>query len=116
MYLPLWIGKKMADYKESSILGTQWQRCKTVIINNPLIGPKNIQFHEERVVILEGTPLRQGLDGCHKTFSSNGYFPLLDPSTNIPTGATMTHTELYTALYSLYMQTALERDASIQQA
>jgi len=30
-----------------------------------------------------------------------------------PTGASMSHTDLYIALYSLYMQTATERDSKV---
>lgn len=38
---------------------------------------------------------------------------MLNPETGEPTGATVTHGELYAILYSLYMQTALERDVAI---
>jgi hypothetical protein len=103
----------MPDYKQSDLTGTQWQRCKAVIINNPLVGAKAVMFQEERVISLSGQNLRQPLDGCSKKFSADGTFPLLDPSTNLPTGASMTHTELYVALYSLYMQTAMERDSNV---
>ena len=101
----------MADYKESGLTGTQWQRCKTVVINNPLVGNKSVYFDEERVISLDGQDLRQPIGGCSKAFDAAGSFPLLDPSNNMPLGQSMTHTELYVALYSLYMQTALERDA-----
>jgi hypothetical protein len=100
----------MPDYKQSDLTGTQWQRCKAVVINNPLVGPKDVLFQEERVISLGGQNLRQPLDGCSKKFSTDGIFPLLDPTTNLPTGVSMTHTDLYVALYSLYMQTAMERD------
>jgi len=103
----------MPDYKESSLSGVQWQRCKTVTIDNPLVGGKSVVFHEERVISLDGQNLRQPIGACSKAFSSDGEFPILDPSTNLPTGQTMTHAELYSVLYSLYMQTALERDAAL---
>lgn len=102
----------MADYMESGLVGTQWQRCKTVVVNNPLAGEKSILFHEERVISLGEQSLKQPLDGCSKAFSADGTFPLLNPTTNEPTGQTMSHSDLYVALYSLYMQTALERDAA----
>jgi hypothetical protein len=102
----------MADYKEAGLTGTQWQRCKTVVINNPLVGKKGVTFEEERVIALDGQSLRQPVGGCSKPFGVDGSFPLLDPNDNMPLGQSMTHTELYVALYSLYMQTALERDAA----
>jgi hypothetical protein len=100
----------MPDYKQSALTGTAWQRCKTVVINNPLEGAKGVFFQEERVISLDGQNLKQPVDGCGKNFAADGSFPLLDPNTNVPLGVTMSHTELYVALYSLYMQTAAERD------
>ena len=102
----------MPDYKEAALSGTEWQRCKTVIINNPLVGLKSIFFQEERVISIGGQDFKQPLDGCSKNFSTEGVFTLIDPITNLPTGQNMTHNELYVALYSLYMQTALERDTA----
>lgn len=104
----------MADYKESGLTGTQWQRCKMVTINNPLVGPKTVFFDEERVISLGDQNLKQPVAGCSKNFAANGSFSLLDPNTNLPTGNTMSHTDLYNALYSLYMQTAWERDTASQ--
>jgi hypothetical protein len=103
----------MPDYKQSALTGTAWQRCKTVVINNPLVGPKGVYFEEERVISLDGQDLRQPVGGCSKTFDAGGSFPLLDPGTNLPVGVSMSHAELYVALYSLYMQTATERDAAL---
>lgn len=103
----------MTDYKQSTLEGTQWQRCKNVIINNPLVGQKSAFFQEERVISINGQNLKQPLDGCSKNFSVEGTFPLINPSTNLPTGQNMTHTELYIALYSLYIQTATDRDAML---
>ncbi len=40
-------------------------------------------------------------------------FPLLDPSTGNPVGATISHGEVYAVLWSLYMALAAERDAAI---
>lgn len=102
----------MADYKQADLTGIEWQRCKTVTINNPLDGAKSVSFQEERIISLGGQNLKQPVDGCSKNFAADGSFPLLDPSTNLPLGASMSHTELYVALYSLYMQTAAERDGS----
>jgi hypothetical protein len=37
---------------------------------------------------------------------------MLNPETGEATGATVTHAELYAILFSLYMQTAVERDGA----
>lgn len=102
----------MPDYKESVLNGTEWQRCNVVVVTNPLGGNPKISFDEERVVSVGGRIIKEGVGGCQKAFNPNGSFPLLDTATNLPTGATMSHTDLYVALYSLYMQTAAERDAA----
>lgn len=105
----------MPNYNESQVAGTAWQRCHTVTIRNPLAGTPVIEFAEERVITLEGDDIHQWVEGCSKQFSPTGVFLLLDPMTNAATGATMTHTQLYLALYSLYMQTAAERDTPPQE-
>lgn len=102
----------MPDYKQTTLTGTEWQRCHTVTIDNPLDGAPAIFFGEESVASVGSRIIKQNVPGCRKPFSAAESFPLLDPSTNEPTGQTMTHGELYVALYSLYMQTAIERDAA----
>jgi len=103
----------MPDYKESTVAGTSYQRCHTVRLNNPYQEQPFIEFLEEKVINLDGQVLRQGVAGlCEKHFNPTDSFHLLDPTTNLPTGTSMTHAEFYAVLYSLYMQTALERDAA----
>ena len=102
----------MPDYKESTVSGTSWQRCHTVTVHNQLSQTPRIEFQEEKVINIDGTSIPQWVGGCTKDFSAAESFPILDPATNVPTGQTLTHGELYVALYSLYMQTAAERDAA----
>lgn len=105
----------MSDYKESLVSGTVWQRCHTVRVNNTYQEQPFIEFLEEKIVVLDGnTYIRQGVQGlCEKHFSPTDIFPIIDPTTNTLTGQTMTHAEFYTVLYSLYMQTAMERDSQL---
>lgn len=102
----------MPNYHESTVTGTSWQRCHTVTIRNPLDGAKKIEFAEERVIALDGEDMRTWVVGCERLFVPGEQFKILNPETNQPTGQVMTHAQLYQALYSLYMQTALERDAA----
>jgi hypothetical protein len=102
----------MPNYNQTNIQGTQWQRCHTVKILNPLENPKQIFFEEEIVVSVGEKHFHEWTVGCSKQFESGGSFPLLNPETGVPSGQSMTHQQLYEAIYSLYMQTAGERDAS----
>jgi hypothetical protein len=102
----------MPNYKQTTIDGTSWQRAHSVTVTNPLNGTPRIEFGEERVIVLAGEMINQWAAGCSKDFSPTGDFPLLNPETNAPLGASMTHTDLYVALYSLYMQTVAERDVA----
>jgi hypothetical protein len=101
----------MPNYRESTVNGSTWQRCCAVTVRNPWGGAPGIEFHEERIIAVDGEDIHQGVAGCEKPFNPVATFPLLDPATNLPTGASMTHAEFYAVLYSLYMQTASERDA-----
>ena len=103
----------MPDYKETPISGRTWRRAKAVRIDNPYLETPKILFEEEDVVeigsTLIKTPYMQLDDPTSPTagvlggeFKANGSFPLIDPTTNLPLGVTMTHQELYVAFYSLY--------------
>jgi hypothetical protein len=100
----------MPNYKESDVSGVAWQRCHTVTIQNQLQSPKAVEFQEEQVIDISGKIYREWVKGCSKDYDATASFPILNPQTNAETGITMTHQELYVALYSLYMQTAAERD------
>ena len=113
------------NYKETTVNGSSWVRCRAVTINNPLPGntlsdmpqPDGatgpvVYFQEEKVVSLDGSNIHMDAGSCHKPFDPAATIPLLDPTTGEPTGTTVTHAELYAILFSLYMQTALERDAA----
>lgn len=100
----------MANYNETDVTGTEWQRCYGVSIANPLEGPKFVQFAEERVFNLTTGQVSQCVAGCQVQYEPAAQFDVLDPSTGQPTGQKMTHAELYKILYSLYMDTASKRD------
>jgi hypothetical protein len=110
------------DYKQSNETGTSWQRCTSLVVLNPLAGDTTllpgqpsiptIFFSEEKIINLGGEIVKRPTGGCQKVFNSTDVIPLLNPETNEPLGPTATHQDLYVLLYSLYMQTALERDAA----
>ena len=107
----------MSNYKQSNIVGTSWVRCRAVTINNPYPDPNSAEstpkawFQEQQVVQLpEDKVILNDIGHCLKVFNPETEITLLDPETGAPTGATVTHGYLYQILYSLYLQTALERD------
>lgn len=105
----------MPNYKESNISGVEWQRCHTVTIQNQLELSKKIDFQEEQVIDINGKIYHEWVAGCSAVFDPAARFDILDPQTNVATGQTMTHQDLYVALYSLYMQVAADRDNQANQ-
>lgn len=106
----------MPDYKESTIPCTSFVRAYAVSCLNPRNGSKMIQFQEETVLRLpDGTESFLRAGECSKILSADNAataFPLRDPGTGDPTGATMTYQDVYTVLMSLYYHVATERDAN----
>jgi hypothetical protein len=112
------------NYKETSLAGTSWVRCQAIVITNPLAGTEDndprtglpvgptAHFTEEKVVTMEGADLRIPAGSCSKPFNPTDTITLLDPATGEPTGEIVTHAALYGILFSLYMQTAVERDTT----
>lgn len=105
----------MPNYKESDVSGVAWQRCHTVTIQNALELQKSIDFQEEQVIDIGGKIYHEWVAGCSKQFDPEASFPILDVQSGADTGQTMSHAQLYQALYSLYMQTAKERDNQANQ-
>lgn len=107
------------NYKQTAVAGTSWIRCSAIHISNPLedsenanistLGPSAV-FTEQKVIAMEGTDITIPAGTCSKTFNPMETITIVNPETGQPTGNTITHAELYVILYSLYLQTAQERD------
>ncbi len=107
----------MADYKQSTVSGSSFQRACDVIIRNPLNGAKTISFTEEKVFTVGGETFTAAVPnlfgGLQREFTPENAattFPLRDINGD-PTGATATYTDVYLTLMSLYYALAAERDA-----
>jgi hypothetical protein len=101
-------------YKEAEITGSRWVRARTVTMVNPLEGEQVAHFQEEEVFTDgEGVLVTRDVSNCSITFDPEGVITLLNPETSEPLGATMTHQQFYVALYSLYIQAAAARDATM---
>ena len=106
------------NYKETTATGTSWVRCRAITVTNPFqeqvmdhtVSPPTAYFTEEKVVNLDGLKMLMPAGSCAKEFENTALIPILNPVTGVATGETATHAALYTLLFSLYMQTATERD------
>lgn len=112
----------MPNYKETTAAGTAWTRCNAITISNRIEGSKLFplepmpaaHFYEERVVSVEGAvSVCADIGRISKAFNPTDTITLLDPVTGEATGETATHGALYGILFSLYIQTAQERDAQL---
>jgi len=84
----------MADYKESTISGTTWQRSARVIISNPYQGTPSILFQEETATNIDGVVTTAPVTEVSCVFDA----------------ANPNHVELYTKLNALYIELATARD------
>jgi len=105
----------VANYNETVGTGTMWTRCHKIVIENPYLGlEKVIKFFEENVVTINNKIIVKESSTVKNSFNPNSTINILDPETGQSTGETITHQELYNILYSLYIQSALERDTQQQ--
>ena len=101
----------MADYKESIIDGTTWQRCRQIVIDNPRGAVPSVRFDEEEVLALaDGREIKRSLGTLALPFNPAQEMPLRDPATGELTGAVTTYGAAYMLLYSAYMDAAESRD------
>lgn len=101
----------MSNYKETVAEATTWKRCKHIEIFNPLNTGKYARFNEEEIIQVNGRVLPSYSAGsCETVFDPTANIMLRDVETGELDGTYVTQAHLYQILYSLYMQTALNRD------
>ena len=87
----------MADYRESTVTGTAWQRVCRVEINNPLNGVPTALFVEEKAVSLgEGNVITTPCANLSVAFDANNEL----------------HQAIYAKLNELYALLREARDAA----
>jgi hypothetical protein len=103
----------MPDYREVSETKRIYRRCARVIADNPLGASRVVQFREEDVHLYpDGARGVVPVSGILATpYTPDGIIPLVNPDTLEPTGEETTQGFLYVALFSAYLQAAMERDA-----
>ena len=102
----------MADYRESSVSGSSYQRGRSLYFENPLDGIPGLLIREELVTLLGDRTIAEPAGEIRKAITDLSVeFSLRNPATSLVVpGATMTYQDLYVALYSLYWHLAIERD------
>ncbi len=100
----------MADYKYKQETATEWQRCAAVVILNPHQGVASIRMDEEKIIANADGFYSKSVGSFQFTFPPDEVIQLRNPANGELTGDTMTCSDMYVALYSLYIQKALARD------
>ena len=100
----------MSNYQQTDAPGTAWKRCNKIIIDNPLVGAKSALFLEQDAVSLGGRTIVGDAGFCTASFNPASNIYIRDIQTGELNGNYVTQAYLYEILFSLYMQTALERD------
>jgi hypothetical protein len=104
----------MINYKESTVAGSVYQRCRYVQIDNTLNAvPKMYCLEEEVIIIPDREPMRRDVSSIDLIFDPTSAIELINPETGEKLGSTVTHKELYVILHSLYIQAAANRDSEV---
>ncbi len=94
------------NYKEVNISGYQWLRCSRVTIENQYKTPPVINLHEDVLTDIGEDHHIKPNRIYSVMFEPSKTFPVLNADTGEPTGAVMTHAEMYQLLWSLYVETS----------
>lgn len=105
----------MSLYAQTPIAnGSTYKRAISIVIDNSLGRPEPyVTYNEESVVLSNNTPIFSRPDGMLTgTVNLSANIALRDPFTGELTGSELPVVTLYQALYSDYVNRALERDAA----
>lgn len=101
----------MPNYKETSISGSEYQRCCEIRIVNPVGKVPSISFVEQKVATIGESTIETPASSIEISFDPTKVIELRDPQSGELSGASMTFEEVYAVLYSAYIQEATARDA-----
>lgn len=101
------------NYRETTVAGTEYLRCRSVHIINEKDRVPVVAFGQELVTILPGRTVFEGAGELRVDFDPNKTINVINPLTGEPTGQSMTYGEVYAVLYSAWLQEAQARDAAV---
>lgn len=101
----------MANYKETTISGTAWNRAFRVTIENAYNTVPTMDFDEEKIISLADNQfVSQYVGKLKEKFSDpTVMFDLIHPETGAVVG-TASYMDIYIMLSSLYLSLAAKRD------
>lgn len=100
----------MANYKESTVSGTSWQRAYQVLINNFYNTTPTVTFNEEEIINTGSGILTKHISHITESFSNpTTQFNIINPIDGSVTG-TASYQDVYILLSSLYLDLANKRD------
>lgn len=100
----------MADYKETTINGTAWQRAQLIIMSNHLGQLPTVTYQEEEILALDTGNIQRPLGQLSYTIDPLAEIALRDTETLELTGETIPVALVHQALFSDYINRAYERD------
>jgi len=100
----------MSNYKETRVVGQEYIRCSEIKIVNPYQKTPSVSFGEERATLLSDRTILDRAGELTISFDPSKVIKIINPITGLDTGTTITYGEIYSLLYSAYMDAALQRD------
>ena len=102
----------MAEYKQTNVAGTAFNRFKRIVIENPYQGTPRVVAIEEQVRnFADGVTELKEVDAPGKAFDPAEQFDELNPANGEKTGRKINAADVYVAIYSYVMTMAKQRDA-----
>ena len=104
----------MADYKQTDIAGSKYQRACRIMIENPIGGPPSVVFVEEEITTVTGqNPIHRLVGRLPVAYDPNEMVTMIDPTTNLPTETVYPASLAQWIIYSIYWKKAGERDVEL---
>ena len=100
----------MADYKETTVNGTAWQRAQLIIMSNHFGQLPTVTYQEEAILALDDGNIQKPLGQLSYTIDPLAEIELVDVETLLPTGETIPVALVHQALFSDYINRAKARD------
>ena len=103
----------MADYKQTTVAGEQWNRFSRIVIDNPRNAAPSVMCVEEKVIALEHGEILLDSGNLSFPFNPDEVFTIINPITNEPTDQMASGAQVYALVYSYVMNEAAKRDAAV---
>lgn len=100
-----------SNYNETKVSGQSWNRCFKIEFFNPYNCQPECKMFEEEIISVGDKSLTTLTRILAPQIDMSSVINLINPMTGEPLGASITHQDLYIALFSLYINTAMAKDA-----